>query len=111
MCGFKVIFRTISTELHALDSSHEAFSSELGVFIVKLKTFGANFTRSPSFWTDGTEAHKTVLMCVDAIKSKYQLLNKCKLLFHLVVHQQQHLHCLWQYFNLFGEVWEKFHQT
>ena len=42
---------------------------------------------------DGTEAHKTVLMCVDAVKSKYQLLYKCKLLFDLVVHQQQHLHC------------------
>jgi hypothetical protein len=47
----------------------------------------------PSFWVDGTEAHKTALMCVDAVKSNYQLLNKCKLLSNLVVHQQQHLHC------------------
>ena len=30
--------------------------------------------------------HKTALMCIDAVKSKYQLL-KCKLLFDLVVHQ------------------------
>ena len=26
-------------------------------------------------------------MCVDAVESKYQLLNKCKLLFDLVIHQ------------------------
>ena len=60
--------------------------------IIKLKTFGVDFTGSPSFWADGTKAHKTAWMCVDAIESKYQLLNKCKLLFDLVVHQQQHLH-------------------
>jgi hypothetical protein len=62
------------------------------VSIVKLKTFDTNFTRSPPFWADGTEAHKTALMCVNAVKSKYQLFNKCKLLFDLVVHQQQHLY-------------------
>jgi hypothetical protein len=32
-------------------------------------------------------------MCVDAVESKYQTLNKCKLLFDLLVLQQQHLHC------------------
>jgi hypothetical protein len=64
--------------------------------IVKLKTFDANFT-CPPFWADDTEAHKTTLMCVDAVESKYQLLNKCKLLFDLVVHQQQHLHCFRQH--------------
>jgi hypothetical protein len=53
-----------------------------------LKTFGANFIRSPPIWADGTEAHKTTLMCVDAVESKYELLNKCEL-FDLVVHQQQ----------------------
>ena len=47
--------------------------------IGKSKSFGANFTGGPSFWADGTEAHKTVLMCVDAVESRYQLLNKCKL--------------------------------
>jgi hypothetical protein len=51
--------------------------------IVKLKTFGANFTGSLPFWADGTKAHKIALMCVDVVKSKYQLLNKCKLLFRL----------------------------
>jgi hypothetical protein len=61
------------------------------VSIVKLKTFGTNFNGSLPFWTDGTEAHKTALMCVDAVESKYQSLNKCKLLFKLVVHQQQPL--------------------
>jgi hypothetical protein len=84
-------------------NSHEVLSNELGLSIVKLKTFGTNFTRSPPFWADGTEAHKTALMCVDAVKSKYQLLNKCKLLFNLVVHQQQ-LHCLWQHSSSFGKV-------
>jgi hypothetical protein len=69
-------------------------SGELGVSIVKSNSFGASFTgRPPPFWADGTEAHKTTLMCVDVVESKYQLLNKCKLLFDLVVHQQQHLHC------------------
>jgi hypothetical protein len=63
------------------------------VSIVKSKTFDANFIGSPPFWADGTETHKTALMCVDAIGSKYQSLNKCKLLFDLVVHQQRHLHC------------------
>ena len=62
---------------------------------VKSKTFDANFTGSPPFWMDGTEAHKTALMCVDTVESKYQLLNKCKLLFDLVVHHQQHLHCFY----------------
>ena len=61
--------------------------------ILKSKTFGANFIGSTPFWADGTEAHKIALMCVDAVESKYQLLEKCKLLFDLVVHQQQHLHC------------------
>jgi hypothetical protein len=60
-------------------------SGELGVSIVKPKTFGANFTGSPSFWADGIEAHKTALMYVDTVESKYQSLNKCKLLFDLVV--------------------------
>ena len=54
--------------------------------IVKSKEFDANFTGSPPFWTDGTEAHENALMCVNTVKSKYQLLNKCKLLFDLVVH-------------------------
>ena len=63
-----------------------------GVSIVQSKTFGANFTRSPPFWIDDTKAHKIVLMCVDTIESKYQLLNMCKLLFDLVVHQQQHIY-------------------
>jgi hypothetical protein len=62
------------------------------VSIVKSKTFGYNFSGSLPFWVDDTEAQKTALMCVDAVESKYQLLNKCKLLFDLVVHRQQHLH-------------------
>ena len=61
--------------------------------IVKLETFGANCIGSPPFWADGTEAHKTALMCVDTVEFKYQILNKCKLLFKLVVHKQQCLHC------------------
>ena len=60
--------------------------------IVKSTTLGVNLSGSPPFCADGTEAHKTALMCVDAVESKYQLFNKCKLLFDLVVHQQQHLH-------------------
>ena len=74
-------------KLCALYSSHQALSGKLRVSIVKLKTFGANFTGSPPFWADGTEVHKTALMCVNAIESKYQLLNKCNMLFDLVVHQ------------------------
>jgi hypothetical protein len=74
------------------------------VSIVKSKTFCANFIGSPPFWADSTEAHKTALMCVDAVKFKYQLLNTCKLLFDLVVHQQQHLHCLWQHSGSFDKV-------
>jgi hypothetical protein len=69
------------------------------VSIVKLKTFDANFTGSPPFRADGTEAYKTTLMCVNSIKSKYQLLNKCKLLFDFVVHQRQHLHCFYIVFD------------
>ena len=69
--------------------------------IVKLKTFDANFTGSPPFWANGTKAHKTTLMCVDAVESKYQLLNKCKMLFDLVVHRQQHLHC---FYIVFGNI-------
>ena len=72
--------------------------------IVKSKTFGANFIVILPFWADGTKVHKTALMCVDAVESKYQLLDKCKPLFHLVVHQQQHLHCLWQHSSSFGKV-------
>jgi hypothetical protein len=68
-------------------------SGELGVSTVKSKTFAANFPGSPPFWADGTKAHKTALMCVDAIEFKYQLLNKFRLLFDLIVPQQQHLHC------------------
>jgi hypothetical protein len=79
-------------------------SGKLGVSIVKLKTFGANFNGSPQFWVDDTEAHKTTLMCVNAVELKYQLLNKCKLLFDLVVHQQQYSHYFWQHFGMFGEV-------
>ena len=60
--------------------------------IVKLTTFGTNLFGGPPFCADGTEVHKTTLMCVDAVESKYQLLNKYKLLFDLVVHQEQHLH-------------------
>jgi hypothetical protein len=62
------------------------------VFIIKVTTFGANLSRSLPLCADGTEAHKTALMCIDAAESKYQLLNKCKLLFDLVFHQQQQLH-------------------
>jgi hypothetical protein len=58
------------------------------MILVKSKNFGANFTGSPPFWADGTKVHKTALMCVDAVESKYQLLNKCEFLFDLVVHQQ-----------------------
>ena len=83
---FKVNFRTFSTKLSALHSSHYAHSGELEVPIVKSTKFGANFTESLSFWTDGTKAHKTMLMCINADESKYQLLNKCKLFFDLVVH-------------------------
>ena len=72
--------------------------------IVKLESFGANFTGSPPFWADGTEVHETTLMCINAVESKYQMLNKCRLLYDLVVHQQQQLHCLWQHSSLFGEV-------
>jgi hypothetical protein len=71
---------------------------------IKAETFGAHFTESPPFWADGTKAHKTMLMCVDAVESKYQLLNKCKLLFDLIVHRQQHLHCFKQRSSSFGEV-------
>ena len=59
---------------------------------------------------DATEAHKIALMCVDVVESKYQILDKCKLLFDLVVHHQQHLHCFRQHSSSFDEVWEKFHQ-
>jgi hypothetical protein len=76
-------------------------SGELGVSIVKSKFFDANFIGSPPFWADGTEVHRTALMCVDVVESKYQLLNKCKLLFDLVVHQQQHLHC---FYIVFGSI-------
>jgi hypothetical protein len=79
-------------------------SSELGVSIVKSKTVGANFTGRPPFWVIGTEVHKTALMCVNAVESKYQLLNKCKPLLDLVVHHLQHLHCFWQHSSLFEEV-------
>jgi hypothetical protein len=65
------------------------------VSTVNLKTFDTKFTESPPFWADGIEVHKIVSMCVDAVESKYQLLNKCKLLFDLVVHHQQHLHCFY----------------
>ena len=63
--------------------------------IIQQKTFDANFTGSLPFWVDGAEAHKTALMCVNAIESKYQLLNEYKLFFDLIVHQQQHLHCFY----------------
>jgi len=53
---------------------------------------------------DGTKVHKIALMCVDAIESKYQLLNKCKVLFDLVIHQQQHPHYFWQHSNSFSDV-------
>jgi hypothetical protein len=74
------------------------------VSIVKSRTSGANFTGSPPIWADGTEAHKTALMCINTIEFNYQLLNKCKPLFDLVVHQQQHLHGFWQQYISFGEV-------
>ena len=38
-------------------------------------------------WADGIEAHKTASMCIDAVKSKYQLINKCKLLLELAIHK------------------------
>ena len=78
------------------------------MFIVKLITFGTDIIGSPPIWADGTKAHKIVLMCIDAIKSKYQLSNKCKLLFDLVVHQQQHLRCFWQHSSSFGKDCENF---
>jgi hypothetical protein len=68
------------------------FSGKLRVSLIKWKKFGANFTGSLPLWVDGTEVHKIALMCIDAIEFKYQLLNKCNLLFDLVVHQQQHLY-------------------
>jgi hypothetical protein len=69
------------------------------VSIVKSQTFDTSFTGSPPFWADGTEAHKIALMCVDAVEFKYHLLNKCKLLFDLIVHHQQHLHCFYIVFS------------
>ena len=66
----------------------------------KVKNFWRQFHWNPAispFWADGTKAHQTALMCINAIESKYQLLNKCKMLFDLVVHQQQHLHSFWQH--------------
>ena len=102
--GLKVNFCTFSTELRVLHSSHQVFSGEPGVSIVKLKTYDTNFIGSPPFWADGIKVHKIMLMCVDAAESKYQLLNKCKLLFDLVVHQQQHLHRFWQHSSSFGKV-------
>ena len=60
--------------------------------IVKLTTFGTGLFGSPPFCADGSEAHKTALMCIDVVESKYQMLNNYKLLYDLVVHQQQHLH-------------------
>jgi hypothetical protein len=74
------------------------------VSTVKSKIVGANFIGSSPIWADGTEAHKTALMCANAVESKYQLLNKCKPLFDLVFHQQQHLPCFWQHSSLFGKV-------
>jgi hypothetical protein len=71
------------------------------VSIVKPKTFDVNFTGSLPFWADGTEAHKTALMCVNVVESKYQLLNECQLLFDLVVHQQQHIH---YFYIVFGNI-------
>jgi hypothetical protein len=47
-------------------------SGELGVSIVKSKIFGANFTGSLPIWADGTEAHKTALMCIDTVESKFK---------------------------------------
>ena len=55
------------------------------------------------FRADGTKAHKTALMCVDAVESKYQSLNKFKLLFDSIVHHQQHLH--W-FLATFHFVWQ-----
>ena len=74
------------------------------MFIVKSKTFGASFIGSPPFRADGTEVHKTKLMYVGVVEFKYPLLNKCKLLFDLVVHQQQHSQCSRQHSSSFGEV-------
>jgi hypothetical protein len=78
--------------VHCVRSSHLALSGKVGVFIVKSKTFGANFTGSPQFGRMAQKRIKTVLMCVDAIEFKYRLLNEWELLFDSVVHQQQHLH-------------------
>ena len=83
----KVIFRTFSTKLCVLHSSHQVLSHEPGVSIVKSKKIGANFMGNLSFSVDGTKVHKTMLMCVNAVEFRYQLLNKCKLLFDLVVYQ------------------------
>jgi hypothetical protein len=77
------------------------------VSIVHSKTFGAYFSGSPPFWADGTEAHKTALTCVNTVESKYQLLKKCKLLFDVVVRQQQHLHCFRQHSSSFERYFTK----
>ena len=75
----------------ALSLSLSAFMRARGVHS-KVKNFWRRFDRKSTILADGTEAHKIVLMCVDAVESKYQLLNKCNLLFDLVIYQQQHLH-------------------
>ena len=72
--------------------------------IVNLKTFGAIFTGSLSFWADGTKAHNILVDVRRRRRVQISVLKQVKLLFDLVVHQQQHLHCFWQHSNSFGEV-------
>ena len=105
--GLRSFFALLARKLHASHSSRQGLSGEPWVSIVKLKTSGANLTRSPPFWADDTKAHETATPLIPNIKCW----TKCKLLFDLVVHQQQHLHWKWQHSSSFGEVWEKFHQT
>jgi hypothetical protein len=88
--GLRSFFALLARNCVRCTTLTKRFSVSLGVSIVKLKTFGANLSGSPPFWADGTKAHKTILMCINTVESKYQLLYKCKFLFDLVVHQQQH---------------------
>jgi hypothetical protein len=94
---FKVIFCTFNIKVCALSMS--AFRRVGGVHS-KVENFWQRF-----HWKFGRRAPKgikTSLMCVGAVKSKYQSLNEFELLFDLIVHQQQHLHC---FGNIFQFIW------
>ena len=81
-------------------------------FFIVCSTYHGIYVLEGVFWAQILPQFqiKLTLMCIDTVESKYQLLDKCKLLFDLVVHQQQHLHCFWKHSSSFGKVWEKFHQ-